>query len=384
MLKVALVHDWLTGMRGGESVLEGIAEIFPHAEIYTLIHTPESISARLNARTIHTSFLQKIPGAQKRYRHFLPLMPKAIEAFNVRQADLIISSSHCVAKGVQKRSDAVHVSYVHAPMRYMWFAFEDYFSKDRSSFVTRKVAETIRPYLQDWDRSVSSADRVDHLIANSQFIAGKIKEAYGRDASVIHPFVNLDRFQQKREAEDFYLMVGAFAPNKKVDLAIQAFNQLKKKLVIVGGGPDEEQMMDLAGETIEFRGRLSNSEIDSLYARCKAFILPGTEDFGITTLEAMASGAPVIAFNGGGYQETVTSQTGILFSPQTPEGLVGAVKEFEDRETPFSSFACRTQAEKFSKSRFQKELINTVYEVWESRGKDPEVLETGMFLPSGL
>ncbi|MGE0614523.1 MAG: glycosyltransferase [Bacteriovoracia bacterium] len=355
--RVALVHDWLTGMRGGELVLDAIAELFPQAELFTLLYVPGKLSPNIVALKRHTSLLQRMPMAERKYRHYLPLMPKFAEGLDVRDFDLIVSSSHCVAKGVRKRPDAVHVSYVHAPMRYMWDRFDDYFGPGRASLPVRLAARALRPYLQGWDRRTSQDDNVDVLVANSQFIAGQIRAAYGREASVIYPFVDYARFaNQPRAPGKSYLMVGAFAPNKRVDVAIEAFNRLKLPLLIVGGGQEERRLRKMAGPTIDFLGQLSNSAIADLYAKCRAFIFPGLEDFGITPLEAMAAGAPVIAYGAGGATETVTSETGILFKPQTPEALMDAVSRMESGGAPISPEACRARAAQFSRERFQREF----------------------------
>lgn len=359
--QVALVHDWLTGMRGGEYVLEAICELFPEAQLFTLLNVPGAVRGPIAARTVHTSLLQYAPAARTHYRHYLPLMPVFAANLDVSAFDLIISSSHCVAKGVKKRADAVHVSYVHAPMRYMWDRFDDYFGPERAALPVRTAAALLRPYLQAWDRRVSQPERVNHLIANSHFIAEQIERAYGRKASVVHPFVNLDRFAAQRQPSDAYLMVGAFAPNKRVDLAIEAFNQLKLPLHIVGKGQDEAKLRAMAGPTVRFLGALSNAEIAEQYSRARAFIFPGVEDFGITPLEAMASGCPVIAYGEGGALETVVDGTsGLLFTPQTPDALIAAIRRLESGEVTLTEHGTRQRARQFSKARFQSELLTEV------------------------
>lgn len=370
-MRVALVHDWLTGMRGGEYVLEAIAELFPNAELFTLISIPGSVSPTLISLKKHTSWLQRVPGAEDRYRYFLPLMPSMIERMDLNGFDLILSSSHCVAKGIRKPPGAVHVSYVHAPMRYVWDRFEDYFGPGRSSLPVRIAANTIRRRLQAWDRRVSQADRVDALIANSHFIAQQIEAAYGRPAdAVVFPFADLSRFQAARKPGTSYLMVGAFAPNKRVDLAIEAFNLLKKPLYIVGKGPEDARLKKMAGPTISFLGSLSNTLIADLYAKCRAFIFPGLEDFGITPLEAMGAGAPVIAYGKGGILDTVIDgKTGLLFQDPTPESLAEKILEFEARPDAITEFACRQRASEFTRTRFQNEFLEVVKKVWQNQGK---------------
>ena len=374
-IRVALIHDWLTGMRGGEYVLEAIAEIFPRSDLFTLIYVPGRIAPAITALKRHTSWLQKIPKIESRYRYFLPLMPKAIESFDLTGFDLIISSSHCVAKGIRKPKDAFHVSYVFAPMRYMWDRFDEYFGPPKSSAPVRALAHRLRPFLQNWDRQASSTKNVDELMSISRYIATQVKNAYGRDSEIIYPFVNLDRFQLPRQAGRNYLLVSAFAPYKRVELAIEAFNRLKLPLLVVGSGQDEKRLKKLAGPTIEILGSLSNSAISDLYRKCKAFIFPGEEDFGITPLEAMASGAPVIAYGSGGVLETVTEKTGIFFRPQTVEALMEAVLKIENGEIKLSEADCRARAREFSKEKFQTEFITQIKKAWLKSGRDLKPLE---------
>lgn len=362
-LKIALVQDWLTGMRGGELVFEAIAELFPRADIFTLIHIPGSVSQKIESHRIYTSSLQKIPNPERFYRHFLPLMPTFARQFDLSDYDLILSSSHCWAKGVKKAPGAVHLSYLHAPMRYMWDHFDDYFGKGRASYPIRLAARAVRPYLQSWDYRVSQPDRVDGLIANSSFIAEQIQRIYGRKADVIFPFADLSRFSAPRNPRDFYLMVGAFAPNKRVDIAIDAFKELKLPLWIVGSGQEEEKLRALAGSESEIRflGSKSNEEIAELLSHAKAFIFPGLEDFGITPIEAMAAGTPVIAYRAGGVLDTLTEETALFFEEQTSEGLADAVLRFENgASSHIRDEASRLRAAHFTRERFQKEFLEVL------------------------
>lgn len=359
-------------MRGGEYVLEAILELFPTADLYTLIAVPEKLSPALRKPKTFTSFLQKIPGIEKYYRYFLPLMPFAISRFNLSDYDLIISSSHCVAKGVKKNSKALHVSYIHAPMRYVWDRFDDYFG-DRATFFVRLFGYLIRRPLQLWDKRVSQSDRVDALVANSHFIATQIKAAYGREATVVFPFVDFVRFQKPRNIESFYLMVGAFAPNKRVDLAIEAFNEIGHSLKIIGSGQDEQRLKAMAKSNIEFLGSVSNEVIADYFSRARAFVFPGLEDFGITPLEAMAAGVPVIAYGAGGVLDTVTANTGVFFNEQSVASLVEAIKKFEASSNNFDQAQCRVRAQEFSKQRFQDELRRLIQDLFRKNNATPPV-----------
>jgi glycosyltransferase involved in cell wall biosynthesis len=365
--RVALVHDWLTGMRGGEAVLEAIAELFPSAPIFTLLSYPEKLSPSLRAREIHSSWLQRLPGAEKRYRHYLPLMPQAIESLDLRDYDLILSSSHCVAKGVRKGAGAFHLSYVHAPMRYIWDRFEDYFGPGRAGVVTRLGARILRPGLQSWDRHSSRG--VDAYISNSHFIAEQVRRIYGRESAVVHPFADLSRFLDRpRRAEDFYLMLGAFAPYKRVDLAIEVFNELQLPLKIIGSGQDEGRLRSLAGPRVEFLGACTDEQVAEWLSKCRALIFPGVEDFGITPIEAMAAGAPVIALGQGGVGvlETVTAETGLFFDRPAHESLREAILHWEARRPDFE-LSCRARAQQFTRERFQREFLAILEREWRAR-----------------
>lgn len=357
-MKVALVHDWLVTHRGGEKVLEALAELFPKADLFTLFYEPGSTSPMLEARRIQTSFLDKLPGLRQRYRHALPLFPLAIESMKLEGYDLVISSSHCVAKGISKPPQARHISYVHAPMRYMWHRFDDYFGTGRASWGVRALAHLIRPHLQRWD--VRSAEKVDHFVANSHFIAGKIQEFYGRTSTVIHPPVELERFlEYPAEASgrgDYFLWLGALAPYKRADLALEAFRQLKLPLWVAGDGQEYQRLRRHLPPWVKMLGRVPDSELPGLYRNARAFIFTGEEDFGLTPLEAQATGRPVLAFAQGGALETVTEKTGIFFQQQTPEALVKAVKHFSAWEETFNPQDARHQAMKFSKAQFQRQF----------------------------
>ncbi|MBX5483858.1 MAG: glycosyltransferase [Myxococcaceae bacterium] len=358
-MRVALVHDWLISDRGGEKVLDALCELFPDAEIFTLLHKPGSVPPRIEAHRIHTSFLQRVPGIFDRHRHFLPLFPAAIERFELpRDLDVVISSSHCVAKGVRVPKGARHLSYVHAPMRYMWDLFDDYFAPGRASPAVRFAATVARPALQAWDRQ--SALGVDRFVANSHHIARKIAKVYGRTASVVHPPVDLDRFTtlpiEGSGQGGYFLWVGALAPYKRIDLALEAFRRFDAPLWIAGGGQEARRLRGPLPKNVRWLGRVSDDELPALYRDARALIFPGEEDFGITPLEAQAAGRPVVAYGRGGALETVTHETGVFFEPQSADALLDALRSFDAFEARFSPAKARANAQRFSRERFLREI----------------------------
>ncbi len=356
-MKVALVHDWLVTLRGGERVLEALCELFPDADLYTLIHKPGTMSPIIENRRIYTSFLQQLPGIHTRYRHFLPLFPRAIESFHLKGYELVISSSHCVAKGIRKPPGARHLGYVHAPMRYMWDLFDDYFGPGRASRPVRMAALAVRPWLQRWDRRTAAG--VDRFVANSQNIAGKIRRFWDREAGVVHPPVDLERFcAEPTEATGqggYFLWLGAFAPYKRLDIALEAFRTLDTPLWVVGTGQEAARLTSgPLPPHIRFLGNVPDAELPALYRNARALLFTGEEDFGITPLEAQATGRPVIAYARGGVLETVTSRTGLFFSEQTPAALAAAVRQFDTWEAHFLPAEARAQARRFSRDAFQR------------------------------
>lgn len=358
-MKIALLHDWLTGFRGGERVLEVLCQMYPQAELYTLIHQKGSTSPIIESRIIHTSFLDKIPGIHKNYRKFLPLMPLAASSLSIpADVDVVISSSHCVIKGVPIPKGAKHLSYVHSPMRYMYDQFDAYFG--HASLPIHLAALICRPFLQMWDRDSNRS--VDVMLGNSKFVCERIKHFYGHKAQHLYPFVDLDDFrliQRNPPAKlNQYLMVTAFAPNKRVDVAIDAFNRLGERypLRIIGSGSAEEtaRLRAQAGAHIEFLGNLSREQIVREMGQAKAFIFPGIEDFGITPLESLAAGTPVIAYAAGGVLETLTPATALFYS----DSLADAVETF--RPENFQKNELHARAEEFSKQRFITQVHDQV------------------------
>lgn len=351
--KVALIHDWLFHMRGGEKVLEAIAELLPDAEIYTLFLDRKGLSPSLQAHPIKASFLDRIPGSHQFYQWMLPVLPWAIERFDLRGFDLVISSSHCVAKGVRVPQGIPHICYCHTPMRYTWYFEDEYFS--HRPFPVKQMISALLGRLRRWD--LKSSKSVTQFVANSRNVAEKVKHLYGKQALVIHPPLDTDRFRISSKKEDLYLIVSALVPYKRIDIAVDAFNALGRPLLIVGKGGEEDRLRKKAAPNIRFSGWASDEELGRLYGRARALIFPGEEDFGIVPLEAQACGTPVIAFGKGGALETILpDETGIFFQDQTSAGLQEAVSAFERRSAGFDPVRIRAHAESFSKTRFQKEF----------------------------
>lgn len=355
--RVAVIHDWLTGMRGGENVLEAILDLFPDAELFTLFHFPGTVSSSIESHTIHTSRLQALASRVSDYRTLLPLFPRAVRQWDLSKFDLIISSSHAVAKGVDSRGKP-HLCYCHTPMRYIWDRFDDYFPRGVKRLLVRPLAARLRR----WD--VANSRDVARFVANSHFVRERIREYYGRDAAVVHPFVD-DAFLSaplRESRDDFHVVLSALVPYKRVELAIEAAEASGRRLVVIGGGPLLPKLRRRSGPNVQFLGPVSREVIIDHLGRAQSLILPGVEDFGITPLEAMALGTPVVALGTGGVRDSVVpGTTGIFFETASVDSLRGALSEVERRH--WDREAIRAHAATFSRQRFQREMLAELEQV---------------------
>lgn len=350
-MKVAIVHYWLVNMRGGEKVVEALCRMFPQADIFTHVYDPERVSPTIRAHKVTTSFIASLPGAKRHFRRYLPLMPMALEQLDLRGYDLILSSESGPAKGVIPPPDSAHLCYCHSPMRYLWNMFHEY--RDGAGSVTRLLMPPLAHYLRNWD--ALSATRVDRYVANSRTVASRIARYYHRDSDVVFPPVDVDAFAPSTDIDDYYLMAGELVGYKRPDLAVRSFNRLGKKLVVVGGGEMLPAIRALAGPTVTVLGPQPFDALRRHYARSRALVFPGEEDFGIVPVEAMASGRPVLAFRKGGATETVVDEvTGLFFDEQTVEALEAGVVEIERRR--FDPQRIVEHARRFSPQHFERRL----------------------------
>ncbi|MBE0069265.1 glycosyltransferase [Thermoanaerobacterium thermosaccharolyticum] len=362
-MKLAIVHDWLTNIGGAEKVVLALHNIYKDAPVYTMSYNPSKMSEEFKDINVKTSFIQHLLLGNKKHQLFLPFMPYAFEQFDFSGYDVVLTSSSSCAKGIITPVNTINICYCHTPTRYLWDMYHEYI-KDLNPFIKWYVIRNLHK-LRMWDRL--SAERVDYFIANSNFVAKRIKKYYMKDSKVIFPPVDTDFFTlgNNEDIDNYYLVISRLVPYKRIDLAVKAFNQLGLKLKIAGVGSELKELKKIAKPNIEFLGYVSNEEARELLRHCRAFIFPGLEDFGITPVEAQACGRPVVAYGEGGVLDTVIDgKTGILFKEQNVEGLISAVKVFEKNIDKFDSKYIRKHAEKFSTDRFAKEIKEFVDECY--------------------
>jgi len=361
-LRVALVHDWLTGMRGGEKCLEVLCKAFPNATLHTLFHRRGALSPPIERMTIRTSPLHSVPGIARHYRKLLPVMPLAARTWNVGEVDLVVSLSHCVAKSIRVPEGVPHVCYCFTPMRYAWQGRDSYLASWSDRPIRRALASTLLNRLRKWDRASSSG--VTHFIAISETIRGRIRSSYRRESQIIRPPVDTDFYTPgDRPREDFYLCVSALVPYKRVEQAVEACSRLGRNLIVIGEGPERARLEMGAGASVQFLGWQSDEVIRDHYRRCRALLFPGEEDFGIVPIEALACGAPVIALGRGGVPETVDNAIGRTYDEPTAEGLADAIQRWEEDGAPFQAELARSRAESMSLPHFRDRLLTFLGDV---------------------
>jgi glycosyltransferase involved in cell wall biosynthesis len=356
-MKIALVHDYLVQYGGAERVLDAFCELWPDAPIYTLVYSKKLMHGNFDDKDIRTSFLQRVPLAAARHRIFPQFMPFAIEQFDFSKYDIVLSDSSSFAKGIITGPQTLHICYMHTPMRFAWDDCQKYTSDFYFPAYIKKIVPFLMNYIRVWDRV--SAERPDQIIANSAFIARRIKKYYKRDASIIHPPVDIKRFYISQKKGDYFLAVGRHMTYKRFDLVVEAFNKLGLKLKIIGHGTETKKLKKMAGPNIEFLGRISDEEVSRHFSECRAFIFPQEEDFGLTAMEAMASGTPLIAYRGGDIPEHMEEgKTGLMFEHQTAKDIVEAVKKFKDED--YDPNYIRERILRFDKKLFQDKIKNYV------------------------
>nr|WP_315004283.1 glycosyltransferase family 4 protein [uncultured Campylobacter sp.] len=366
-MKKALIHDWFSTYAGAEKCVESFTNIWDDFEIYSLIDFLSGADRNkiLKGKRAHTSFIQKLPFAKDKYRNYLPLFPLAIEQFDLSGYDVVLSSSHAVAKGVLTHSNQLHIAYVHTPIRYAWDLYHQYL---RESGLDRGLKGMLAKYflhkIRLWD--ASTVNRVDHYVANSRYIARRIKKTYGKPSDVIYPPVDVDKFRLREAKEEFYLTASRMVPYKKIDLIVEAFSQTDKKLLVIGDGPDMAKIKSKAGKNVELLGFADDETMADLMGRAKAFVFAAEEDFGITPVEAQACGTPVICFGRGGARETVRyGESGLYFMEQNAKELLAAVAKFEQNYDKFEPTKIRENSLKFSRARFEAEIKSYVEKKYE-------------------
>ena len=365
-LKVALVHDWLVGEGGGERVLHDLHLMYPNAPIYTLVYDKSKAPAWLSECDVRTTYIQNWPGGKTHHRYLLTFMPRAWEALDLTEYDLIISTCSSCCKGVITRPDAEHICYSFSPTRYVWDLYHEYMAN--ASAIKRFFMPRMIHKVRMWD--FQAAQRVDHFAADSNFVGSRIKKFYRRDFTTIYPGTHINEYPILEEPEDFYLVVSRFVHYKRVDIAVEACNTLGRRLVVIGSGGDEEQKLrSIAGSTVEFLGRVSDKEMEYYYSRAKGFLFPGIEDYGITPVEAMSAGVPVLAYGEGGALETVVNgKTGLFFHDQSVNGLVECIKRFESKGVSYSRQQIHDYSLKFSEDVFKKNMGDFINKVLKERG----------------
>nr|WP_315014148.1 glycosyltransferase family 4 protein [uncultured Campylobacter sp.] len=366
-MKKALIHDWFSTYAGAEKCVESFTNVWDDFEIYSLIDFLSGTDRDkiLKGKHAHTSFIQKLPFAKSKYRNYLPLFPLAIEQFDLSGYDVVLSSSHAVAKGVLTHSNQLHIAYIHTPIRYAWDLYHQYL---RESGLDRGLKGMLAKYflhkIRIWD--AASANRVDHYVANSRYIARRIEKVYGKPSDVIYPPVDVDKFTLREAKEEFYLTASRMVPYKKIDLIVEAFSQTDKKLVVVGDGPDMAKIKSKAGKNVELLGFANDEAMRDLMGRAKAFVFAAEEDFGITPVEAQACGTPVICFGRGGARETVIDgESGLYFMEQNVKELLDAVAKFEQNRDKFEPVKIRENSLRFSRARFEAEIKSCVEKKYE-------------------
>lgn len=376
-LRVALVHDWLTGMRGGEKCLEVLAEMFPSADLFTLVHQRGTVAPVIERRRIVESWIARLPGGRRHYRWYAPFFPLAIESFDLSAYDLVVSTSHCVAKGVVTRADSLHVCYCFTPVRYFWDLYPEYFGPGKGSVLARAMAPLLGHYYRLWDRV--SSDRVDWFLADSAHVRDRIAKHYRRRARVIHPPVDTDAFTPATSAASPgapYLVVSALVPYKGVERAIRVCSARGAALRVVGTGPEEGRLRAMAGAGTRFDGWLSSEELRAAYRDCRALIQAHEEDFGIAPVEALASGRPIVALGKGGAREVVVDDCGVLYDDASDAGLATALDAFEKRS--FDAAILRKRSLEFSKGTYRSKMIGALEAAWaafQRRDGDPFPLD---------
>ncbi|MCL5030222.1 MAG: glycosyltransferase family 4 protein [Bacteroidetes bacterium] len=368
-MKTAIVHDWFAGYAGSERVVESLTNVWKDADVYVLFNllTSEEQKIVVKDKIPFTSFLQNWKSVRRNHRKYLPLFPYAIEQFDLSKYDLIISSSHAVAKGVLTNSNQLHINYCHTPIRYAWDLTHQYLNEaNLTSGIKGMAAKAILHYIRMWD--VSAANRVDHFVANSNYIAGRIKKIYRRDSEVIYPPVDTSNFPLETKKENFYLTASRLVPYKRIDLIAEAFSKMTdKKLIIIGEGPEAEKIKLKSAMNVEFLGYQSGEKLREYMQKAKAFVFAADEDFGIMVIEALSCGTPVIALNKGGTAETmIDNKTGILFDNQNPESIIDAVQRFESAQNNFDPSALSEYAKKFDRKIFEERIKEFV----ESKSKE--------------